>query len=159
MCFSRTYGMQLIGLRYFNIFGPKQDPNGEYAAVMPLFIKALLKNEAPFINGDGEQTRDFTYVHNAVQANVLAMFSHNELAYNQAYNIAVGGRFSINYMYNAIQKNLEKDIKANYRDARLGDIRDSQADISKAMHLLNYQPNYTFEQGLPNTIEYFKSIF
>jgi UDP-N-acetylglucosamine 4-epimerase len=87
------------------------------------------------------------------------MFSHNELAYNQAYNIAVGGRFSINYMYNAIQKYLEKDIKANYRDARLGDIRDSQADISKAMHLLNYQPNYTFEQGLPNTIEYFKSIF
>jgi UDP-N-acetylglucosamine 4-epimerase len=157
--FSRTYGMQLIGLRYFNIFGPKQDPNGEYAAVMPLFIKALLKNEAPFINGDGEQTRDFTYVHNAVQANVLAMFSHNELAYNQAYNIAVGGRFSINYMYNAIQKYLEKDIKANYREARLGDIRDSQADISKAMHLLNYQPNYTFEQGLPNTIEYFKSIF
>lgn len=157
--FSKTYGMEIIGLRYFNIFGPKQDPYGEYAAVMPLFIKALLNNEAPFVNGDGEQTRDFTYIHNAVQANILAMTTTNNQAFNNAYNIAVGGRFSINYMYEAIQKYLHKDIKAIHREARVGDIRDSQADISKAQELLNYQPNYTFEEGLPSTIAYFKSIF
>lgn len=157
--FSKTYQMEIIGLRYFNIFGPKQDPDGEYAAVMPLFIKALLKDESPFINGDGEQTRDFTYVHNAVQANVLAMFTQNQEAFNQAYNIAVGGRYSINSMYYAIQKYLNKSILPNYRAARQGDIRDSQADISKAQQLLGYNPKYTFEQGLPATIEYFKSIF
>lgn len=157
--FSKTYGMEIIGLRYFNIFGPKQDPYGEYAAVMPLFIKALLNNEAPFVNGDGEQTRDFTYIHNAVQANILAMTTTNNQAFNNAYNIAVGGRFSINYMYEAIQKYLHKDIKAIHREARVGDIRDSQADISKAQELLNYQPNYTFEEGLSATIAYFKSIF
>lgn len=157
--FAKSYDMEIIGLRYFNIFGPKQDPNGEYAAVMPLFIKSLLNNEAPFINGDGEQTRDFTYVHNAVQANVLAMFTQNNEAYNQAYNIAVGGRFSINYMYQAIQKYLGKSIDAKHREARAGDIRDSQADISKAIKLLGYQPKFNFEQGLPQTIEYFKSIF
>ncbi len=158
--FSKTYGMEIIGLRYFNIFGPKQDPYGEYAAVMPLFIKALLNNEAPFVNGDGEQTRDFTYIHNAVQANILAMTTTNNAAFNQAYNIAVGGRFSINYMYEAIQNFLDKkSIKAIHREARVGDIRDSQADISKVQNLLGYQPNYTFEQGLPATIAYFKNIF
>lgn len=158
--FSKTYGMEIIGLRYFNIFGPKQDPYGEYAAVMPLFIKALLNNEAPFVNGDGEQTRDFTYIHNAVQANILAMTTTNNAAFNQVYNIAVGGRFSINYMYEAIQNFLDKkSIKAIHREARVGDIRDSQADISKVQNLLGYQPNYTFEQGLPATIAYFKNIF
>lgn len=158
--FSKTYGMEIIGLRYFNIFGPKQDPYGEYAAVMPLFIKALLNNEAPFVNGDGEQTRDFTYIHNAVQANILAMTTTNNAAFNQAYNIAVGGRFSINYMFEAIQNFLDKkSIKAIHREARVGDIRDSQADISKVQNLLGYQPNYTFEQGLPATIAYFKNIF
>ena len=157
--FSKTYGMEIIGLRYFNIFGARQDPYGEYAAVMPLFIKTLLNNEAPFINGDGEQTRDFTYIHNAVQANILAMTTQNLAAFNQAYNIAVGGRFSINYMYDAIQKYLGKNIPAQHRAPRVGDIRDSQADISKAQHLLGYNPDYTFEQGLPATIEYFKNIF
>lgn len=157
--FAKTYGMELVGLRYFNIFGPKQDPNGEYAAVMPLFIKALINDEAPYINGDGEQTRDFTYIHNAVQANVLAMFTQNTQALNQAYNIAVGDRFSINYMYQAIQKYLGKSIPAIHREPRVGDIRDSQADISKAKSLLGYNPKYTFGKGLPDTIEYFKSIF
>jgi UDP-N-acetylglucosamine 4-epimerase len=157
--FARCYNLELIGLRYFNIFGPKQDPNGVYAAVMPLFIKALLNNEAPYINGDGEQSRDFTFVHNAVQANVLALTTDNAAAYNQAYNIAFGQRFTINQMYDAICAYLQKDIKAIHREPRDGDIRDSLADISKAQQLLGYQPQYSFEQGLPLTIEYFKQIF
>lgn len=157
--FARTYEMELIGLRYFNIFGPKQDPNGEYAAVMPLFIKSLLQDNAPYINGDGEQTRDFTFVHNAVQANILAMCTNNPAALNQVYNIAAGGRYSINYMYQLIREALHKNIDAIHREARVGDIRDSQAAIDKAAKLLNYKPEYTFEQGLLPTIEYFKSIF
>ena len=157
--FARCYNLELIGLRYFNIFGPKQDPNGVYAAVMPLFIKALLNNEAPYINGDGEQSRDFTFVHNAVQANVLALTTDNATAYNQAYNIAFGQRFTINQMYDAICAYLQKDIKAIHREPRDGDIRDSLADISKSQQLLGYQPQYSFEQGLPLTIEYFKQIF
>ena len=157
--FARCYNLELIGLRYFNIFGPKQDPNGVYAAVMPLFIKALLNNEAPYINGDGEQSRDFTFVHNAVQANVLALTTDNAAAYNQAYNIAFGQRFTINQMYDAICAYLQKDIKAIHREPRDGDIRDSLADISKSQQLLGYQPQYSFEQGLPLTIEYFKQIF
>lgn len=157
--FADCYGMELIGLRYFNVFGPKQDPDGEYAAVMPLFIKSLLQDESPYINGDGEQTRDFTFVHNAVQANVLAMSTTNAAALNQAYNVAVGGRYSINYMYDAIKSILGKDINAIHRDPRAGDIRDSQADISKAENLLQYNPKFSFEAGLPFTIEYFKNIF
>ena len=157
--FSRCYDVELIGLRYFNIFGPKQDPYGEYAAVMPLFIKALLGNKPPFINGDGEQTRDFTFVHNAVQANVLALTTNNPAAYNQAYNVAFGERFTINQMYNAIANYLKKDINAIHREPRAGDIRDSLADISKAHNLLGYKPQYSFEQGLPLTIEYFKKVF
>lgn len=157
--FARCYQMEIIGLRYFNVFGPKQDPYGEYAAVMPLFIRDLLKNESPFINGDGEQTRDFTYVHNAVQANILGLTTENPAAYNQAYNVAFGERFTINQMFEAIRKYLQKDIQATHRDPRAGDIRDSLADISKAQQLLGYQPQYSFEQGLPLTIEYFRKIF
>lgn len=157
--FSRCYSLELIGLRYFNVFGPKQDPYGEYAAVMPLFIKALLENNAPFINGDGEQTRDFTYVHNAVQANILGLTTQHQDAVHQVYNVAFGQRFTINQMFEAIQKFLGKDIQAIHRAPRAGDIRDSLADISKAQKLLGYQPQYSFEQGLPLTIEYFKKVF
>lgn len=157
--FARCYGLELIGLRYFNVFGPKQDPNGEYAAVMPLFIKALLNDESPYINGDGEQTRDFTFVHNAVQANVLALTTDNADALNQAYNVAVGGRYSINYMYEAIRQLLGKEIPAMHREPRAGDIRDSQADISKAQQLLGYAPEFSFEEGLPMTVDYFKQLF
>lgn len=157
--FSRCYPLELIGLRYFNIFGPKQDPNGEYAAVMPLFIKALLENKAPYVNGDGEQSRDFTYVHNAVQANILGLTTQNPAALNQVYNIAFGQRFTINQMYNEIRKFLNKNIAAIHREPRAGDIRDSLADISKAQNLLAYQPKYSFENGLPLTIEYFKNVF
>ena len=157
--FSRCYSLELIGLRYFNVFGPKQDPYGEYAAVMPLFIKGLMQNEAPFVNGDGEQTRDFTFVHNAVQANILGLTTENSAAFNQAYNVAFGERFTINQMYDAIKNYLKKDLKPNYREPRAGDIRDSLADISKARTLLGYAPQYSFEKGLPLTIEYFKSVF
>lgn len=157
--FSRCYPLEMIGLRYFNVFGPRQDPYGEYAAVMPLFIKALLEGEAPLINGDGEQTRDFTFVHNAVQANVLALTTANEAAFNQAYNVAFGQRFTVNQMFEAIRNYLGKDIPAIHREPRAGDIRDSLADISKAQNLLGYDPKYSFEQGLPLTIEYFKNVF
>jgi UDP-N-acetylglucosamine 4-epimerase len=157
--FSRCYSLELIGLRYFNVFGPKQDPYGEYAAVMPLFIKGLMENQAPFVNGDGEQTRDFTFVHNAVQANILGLTTENSAAFNQAYNVAFGERFTINQMYDAIKNYLKKDLKPNYREPRAGDIRDSLADISKARTLLGYEPQYSFEKGLPLTIEYFKSVF
>ena len=126
---------------------------------MPLFIKALLENEAPYINGDGEQTRDFTFVHNAVQANILGLTTDNPAAFNQAYNVAFGERFTINQMYDAVANYLKKDIKANHRDPRAGDIRDSLADISKAHNLLGYKPQFSFEQGLPLTIEYFRKVF
>ncbi len=157
--FSRCYAMELIGLRYFNVFGPKQDPYGEYAAVMPLFIKALLEDKAPYVNGDGEQSRDLTFVHNAVQANILGLTTNNTAAFNQAYNVAYGERFTINQMYEAIRIALKKEIKAIHREPRAGDIRDSLADISKAKNLLGYAPQYSFEQGLPLTIDYFKNIF
>lgn len=157
--FAKTYGMELIGFRYFNIFGPRQDPNGQYAAVMPLFIKSLLNNEAPFINGDGEQSRDFTYVDNAVQANVLGLTTENPEALNQVYNIALGERFTINQMYDSICEILEKDIKAIHREDRAGDIRDSLANISKAKNILGYNPTHRFKDGLPLTVNYFKKIF
>jgi UDP-N-acetylglucosamine/UDP-N-acetylgalactosamine 4-epimerase len=157
--FAKNYGMEPIGFRYFNIFGPKQDPYGEYAAVIPLFVKAVLEGSSPFINGDGEQSRDFTFVANAVQANILGLTTENTTALNQVYNIALGERFTINQMYSAICEYLEKGIPAIHREPRVGDIRDSLADISKAKELLGYQPTHTFQQGLPLTIEYFKEIF
>jgi UDP-N-acetylglucosamine 4-epimerase len=157
--FSRTYDIELIGFRYFNIFGPRQDPEGEYAAVMPLFIKSVINNTAPYINGDGEQSRDFTYVENAVSANILGLTTQNSEAINQVYNIAVGERFTINQMFEDINAYLGKDVKPIYRAPREGDIRDSLADISKAERLLGYRPLVTFKDGLPLTIEYFKTIF
>lgn len=157
--YGRLYGMEMIGFRYFNIFGSRQDPNGQYAAVMPLFIKALLADEAPYVNGDGEQSRDFTYVDNAVQANILGLTTENPEAVNQVYNIALGERFTINQMYDAICNLLGKEIKAIHREPRAGDIRDSLADISKAKNLLGYQPTHRFVDGLPLTVEYFKKIF
>ncbi|MCO5229793.1 MAG: SDR family oxidoreductase [Chitinophagales bacterium] len=157
--FAKVYGMETIGFRYFNIFGPRQDPNGQYAAVIPLFAKSLINNEAPFINGDGEQSRDFTYVDNAVQANVLGLTTTNAEAVNQVYNIALGERFTINELYDGIRKILNKDIKAIHREPRMGDIRDSLADISKAKLLLGYNPTHKFSEGLPITVDYFLKIF
>lgn len=155
--FVKTYNMKIIGLRYFNIFGPRQDPHGPYAAVIPIFVSKLMKNETVFIDGDGEQTRDFTFVENAVQANVKALLSTHEQANNQVYNIAVGERFSVNEMYQKICNELNISTNPTYRESRAGDIRNSLADISKAQKLLNYQPLFKFDAGLTITVDYFKN--
>lgn len=155
--FSQTYGIETIGLRYFNVFGPKQDPKGAYAAVIPLFIQAILNNEAPFINGDGLQTRDFTFVDNAVQANIKSMLTLNSEAVNQVYNVAVGDRTSVKQMFEILRGIEQKPIEAIHREARAGDIRDSLADISKAKQLLGYEPTVRFAEGLALTYEWFKN--
>ncbi|SMC75816.1 SDR family oxidoreductase [Pedobacter africanus] len=155
--FALNYGVETIGLRYFNVFGPKQDPNGAYAAVIPLFVQAILDNQSPFINGDGEQTRDFTYVDNAVQANVNAMLSDNSEATNQIYNIAVGDRTSLNQMFEILKGVENRDIVAIYREGRKGDVRDSLADISKAADLLEYKPQVKFKDGLVKTYNWYKN--
>lgn len=157
--FSKLYGMNIVGFRYFNVFGARQDPNGPYAAVMPLFVSGIINNTPVYINGDGEQTRDFTYVDNAVQANIRGMLSENKASFGQVYNIAVGEKFSVNYLYNAIRELLGIQHEATYREEREGDIRNSLADISKARNLLGYNPQYRFEDGLKLTVEYFRKIY
>lgn len=157
--FSKLYGMNIIGFRYFNVFGERQDPNGPYAAVMPLFVSGIINNTPVYINGDGEQTRDFTYVDNAVQANVRGMLSENPASFGQVYNIAVGEKFSVNFLYQAIRELLQIPHEATYRQEREGDIRNSLADISKAKNLLGYNPQYRFDDGLKLTVEYFKKIY
>lgn len=157
--FAKAYGIPVLGFRYFNIFGPRQDPDGPYAAVIPLFVKAIMNNTSAFINGDGEQTRDFTFVENAVQVNVKGMLTNNEEAKNKVYNVAVGENYSVNFLYNSIREYLHSDIEAIHREPRDGDIRDSLADISLAKNLLDYQPTTKFETGLIKTIEYFKYLY
>lgn len=157
--FADVYGIKLMGFRYFNIFGPRQDPNGPYAAVIPLFVKGILKQTPVYINGDGEQTRDFTYVENAVQINVKGMLSENPDAFKKTYNVAVGERFTINQLYTSCQTQLGSSFKPTYREPRAGDIRDSLADISLAKNLLGYQPTKKFEDGLTDTIEYFRKLY
>ncbi len=157
--FSRVYNIPVLGFRYFNIFGPRQDPDGPYAAVIPLFVKAIMNNTSAFINGDGEQTRDFTFVENAVQVNIKGMLSTNDDAKNKVYNVAVGEKYSVNFLYNAIKEYLDSDIESIHREPRDGDIRNSLADISLAKNLLGYQPTTKFETGLVNTIEYFKDLY
>ena len=154
--FADVYGIKLMGFRYFNIFGPRQDPDGPYAAVIPLFVKGILKRTPVFINGDGEQTRDFTYVDNAVQINVKGLLTDNEKAFGKVYNVAVGENFSVNYLYEACREHLGSDWEATHREPRAGDIRNSLADISLAKELLGYQPTRRFEEGLTETIEFFK---
>lgn len=153
--FAKTYGSEIIGLRYFNVFGPKQSPNGAYAAVIPLFMQALKENNQPTINGDGEQTRDFTFVENAVQANIKALFASAE-AKNNVYNVAYGERISLNQLWESLQEAGKTDLKANYGPPRQGDVRDSLADINKAKSLLNYQPRFSVQEGLKITWENFK---
>lgn len=153
--FGRLYGMKVVGLRYFNVFGPRQDPEGPYAAVIPLFVSGVLNRTPVYINGDGAQTRDFTFVENAVQANIKGMLTDNAVAYGQVYNVAVGENFTVNYLFEAISKLLSSDHKPIYREARAGDIRDSLADISKARLLLGYEPTRQFLDGLKITVDYF----
>ncbi len=157
--FADVYGIKLMGFRYFNIFGPRQDPDGPYAAVIPLFVKGILKQTPVYINGDGDQTRDFTFVENAVQVNVKGMLTQNEAAFKQVYNVAVGERFTVNQLYKACQTQLNSSFAATYREPRAGDIRDSLADISLAKNLLGYQPTKKFEDGLTETIEYFRKLY
>lgn len=152
--FHKTYGTKTIGLRYFNIFGPKQDPNGAYAAVIPLFIDAITKGNAPTMNGDGKQTRDFTFVENAIQANICAMFAGEE-ADNQVFNIACAERISLNTLWNELQAISGITLIAKYGPNRQGDVRDSLADISKADLLLGYKPQVTVREGLRKTYEWF----
>lgn len=157
--FADVYGLKLMGFRYFNIFGPRQDPDGAYAAVIPLFVKHIMKREPVYINGDGAQTRDFTFVDNAVQVNIKGMLTDNAEALGKVYNVAVGENFSVNYLYNACVEYLKSDFPATYREPRAGDIRDSLADISLAKNLLGYQPVKKFEAGLEETIEFFKQLY
>lgn len=153
--FAKTYGMELIGLRYFNVFGPRQDPKGAYAAVIPLFADAILKRKSATINGDGEQTRDFTFVENAVQANIKAAFADNPEAINQVYNVAVGDRTSVKQMYYILKNYAGSEIEPTFGPTRAGDVRDSLADISKAEKLLGYQPSVKFEEGLIITYNWY----
>ena len=157
--FADVYGLKLMGFRYFNIFGPRQDPDGAYAAVIPLFVKNIMNRTPVFINGDGAQTRDFTFVDNAVQINIKGMLAENSEALNKIYNVAVGENFSVNYLYNACTDYLQSDFAATYREPRAGDIRDSLADISLAKNLLGYQPTKKFKEGLEETIEFFKQKY
>ena len=155
--FPKLYGLEIAGLRYCNVVGPRQDPNGPYAAVIPLFVSGILNQAPVYINGDGEQTRDFTYVENAVQANIRAMLSDNERSYGTVYNVAVGEKFSVNFLFNSICKLLEKEHAPVYRDPREGDIRNSLADISRAKELLGYEPTERFTDGLKITVDFFKA--
>src|SRR5690606_28983881 len=147
--FAQCYGTETIGLRYFNVFGPKQSPNGAYAAVIPLFMQALKEGKSPVIHGNGEQTRDFTYVSNAVQANVHAFFAPQ--AANRVYNIACGTRISVNTLWAQLKAAAGSARKATYGPTRPGDVKDSLADISKARQDLHYTPAVSVEEGLQLT--------
>ncbi len=154
--FASTYKMQITGLRYFNIFGPKQSPDGPYAAVIPLFIQSVLQNKSPFIDGDGGQTRDFTFVENAVQANMKAMLCKDDKAMNTVYNVAVGERISIRELFNLIAELGKVKLNPVHRETRAGDIRDSLADISKSKKLLGYEPTTFIKEGLQITLDWFR---
>jgi UDP-N-acetylglucosamine 4-epimerase len=159
--FGRAYGLSSIGLRYFNVFGKRQDPNGAYAAVIPRWIAALLKSTPVAINGDGETTRDFCFVDNAVQANILAATTQDAAAINQIYNVAVNARTSLNALYDKLKASLAPHAphvagqSATYNDFRAGDVRHSQADISKAGRLLGYAPTHDIDAGLATAMPWY----
>lgn len=156
--FADVYGLDVVGLRYFNVFGPNQSPNGPYAAAIPLFMEAVLNNTAPFINGDGEQSRDFTFVENAVQANIKAMFTDKDVK-GEIINIAFGGRTTINELFFKIRAVVGNDIQPIYREDRPGDVKNSLADISLAKELIDFNPEFSLEDGLAVTIDWFKKEF
>lgn len=158
--FARSYGFKSVGLRYFNVFGRRQDPDGAYAAVIPKWTAAMIKNETVFINGDGETSRDFCYIENTVQANILAATTQNEEATNQVYNVAVGDRTTLNELFSAIKSALADngvtyEQEPTYRDFRPGDVRHSQADVSKANSLLGYEPQFDISQGIDNAMAWY----
>ena len=154
--YTRHYGLRTVGLRYFNVFGRRQDPSGAYAAVIPKFIQLLLRGERPTIHGDGGQSRDFTYVENVIEANLKACLAPDE-ASGQAFNIAYGGREYLNDIYKTLVEALGKDIEPIYGPERPGDIRHSNADISQARRLLGYDPEYDFARGLREAIDWYKA--
>ena len=158
--FAKTYGFQTVGLRYFNVFGRRQNPNGAYAAVIPKWTAAMISGEEIVINGDGKTSRDFCYIDNAVQANILAATIQNTEAKNQVYNVAFGGRTSLNELFVAIKKalsihNIQYSLDAKYRDFRVGDVAHSQADISKAQQLINYKPNFSVDNGIIEAVTWY----
>jgi UDP-N-acetylglucosamine/UDP-N-acetylgalactosamine 4-epimerase len=156
--FADVYDLDVVGLRYFNIFGPRQNPSGPYAAAIPLFMEAVLNNKSPYINGDGEQSRDFTFVENAVQANIKALFTDKKVK-GEVLNIACGGRITINELFNSIRTIVGNDVQPIYREERPGDVRDSLADISLAQQLIDYNPTFSIPKGLEITIDWFKKEF
>jgi len=151
--FGRCYGLETIGLRYFNVYGPRQNPDGAYAAVIPKFIKNIRENKRVEINGDGEYSRDFTYIENVVLGNYLALTTENEETYNKVYNIGAGGRIKIIEMYNIIKEELNSDLEPIFKEIRKGDIPHSNADISKAERDLNYKILKDFKQGIKHYLE------
>ncbi len=159
--FGRCYGLSTMGLRYFNVFGPRQDPNGAYAAVIPRWVAAMLRGEPCLINGDGETSRDFCFVNNVVQANLRAGLSVNEEASGQVYNVAVGGRTTLNQLHSAIAQALQQErpelkvAPAKYQDFRAGDVRHSLADVSKAKRLLGYEPTHDVQAGLKEAVAWY----
>lgn len=155
--YSNVYGFHCVGLRYFNVFGPKQDPNGAYAAVIPLFMDAMVQKNSPTINGDGGQTRDFTFVDNAVQANIKGLLNTTNLDKHEVCNIAFGERTSLLQLWEMIQKADGNVLPASHGPDRAGDIRDSLADISKAKALFGYQPEFSMQEGLVKTYNWFTS--
>lgn len=155
--FFKTYGTETIGLRYFNVFGPKQSPTGAYAAVIPLFMQALKDNNPPTINGDGKQTRDFTFVENAVQANIRAAFAP-QTAVNEIFNVAYGERISLNQLWDALQEIADQKVEAIYGPPRKGDVQDSLANIEKARDLMEYNPLFSVKKGLNITWEQWMGI-
>jgi UDP-N-acetylglucosamine 4-epimerase len=154
--FARSYNMEIIGLRYFNVYGPKQNPLGAYAAVIPIFISNLLKGETPSIFGDGTTSRDFTFINNVVYANALAFSATNPEAINQVYNVAYGSSTSLNQLYDLIKINLKSSIIPQFKPERKGDIKNSLANISKSQLLLGYEPLVNLEQGMNLTINWYK---
>ena len=155
--FASTYQMEIIGLRYFNVFGPKQNPAGPYAAVIPIFIDKLLKHQSPIIFGDGNNTRDFTYIENVIQANLLAAFTEDKTTLNQVYNIAYGATTSLNKLFELIANNMSSQVKVIYGDKRPGEIKDSFASIEKAKTKLGYKPFVSLEEGIKKTISWYKT--
>jgi UDP-N-acetylglucosamine 4-epimerase len=159
--FSNSYGLETIGLRYFNVFGRKQDPNGAYAAVIPKFVSQLMSGEPPVVNGDGTYTRDFTYIDNVIQANLLSLVSKKVASLNTVYNVAFGDRNSLNDLLGYLKEYLSefdssiKDIKVKYGEKRLGDIPHSHASINKAKELLNYNPLYSLQKGLKESVKWY----
>jgi UDP-N-acetylglucosamine 4-epimerase len=163
--FARCYGLETIGLRYFNVFGPRQNSEGAYAAVIPRWIAAMIKNEPVYVNGTGDTSRDFCYIENAVQMNLLAAAAEGPEITNQIYNTGVNARTSLNELFEMLRSRLEEEFKhvahskLMYRDYRPGDLPHSHADINKAKRLLRYEPTHTLEQGLDETVSWYRRMF